>query len=227
MSGRLGENLARPGQRVLAGEEVGRVDPIDLDAQLAASQAAADAAEAEALSAEVDLRTAQERRARVQSVPDLFSAEARSLAVAGEETAQRAAEAARARAEQARAELRQLRSQAGATVLRAPSNGWVANRLRDPGALVEAGEPILRLIGGDDYLVRFAVPPAEALSFQPGQRVHGTFEATRSPFAATVARVAAEVDPSSQLVFVEAELDDVSRLAGNLKAGLVLRILAH
>ncbi len=224
VAGRVRSVAVRPGERVGAGAELARIEAPDLDARLASAEAGVREAEAEALRAETDLRSAEERAERVLAVPDLFSAEDRSRAVAARDGARSALEAARARTAQAEAARRELEGLAQRRVLRAPFAGSVTARLADPGALVTAGQPVLRLSASDRHLLRFAVPPAEAASWAAGRCITGHVEASGQRFEATVARVAGEVDPPSQMVFVEADLATGTAAQEGLRDGLIVRV---
>ena len=46
--------------------------------------------------------------------------------------------------------------------LRAPPDGTVAMRFKDPGATVAAGTPVVRIVGHGGVRLRFAVPPDHA-----------------------------------------------------------------
>jgi multidrug efflux pump subunit AcrA (membrane-fusion protein) len=145
------------------------------------------------------------------------------VAVGNLETAEKDLETARARVVQSEAEMRRLRGQSYRQVLRATSDGWVAARLLDPGALVEPGQAVVRLKRGDRYLLRFAVPPAEAPQWRAGRAIRWRPESGERSFRAAVARVAQQVDLPSQMVFVEADLDPASA-GGLLQDGLVVRV---
>lgn len=215
MRGRLEEVSVRPGERVRAGAALASIQPLGLPEQIVSAEAAVQVAQSGVSQAETALRLAKEKVARVTAAPEVFSAEERSLAAGAQETAEKELESAHARQVQAEADLQSLRGQSARRVLRAPTDGWVAARLLDPGALVEAGQPVLRLKRSDRYLLRFAVPPSEVARWQPGrpfrwrpQGAEASYPALPAfpAFPAVVARVAQEVDAPSQMVFVEADL---------------------
>lgn len=233
VAGRLVSVAVRVGDRVKRGQEVGRIEPLELPSEIAGAEASVRLAESGVAQAETELRLAAERVARVESVPDLFSAEDRSRAAAARDTAERALDAARARQAQSQSELDRLRGLLERRVLRAPAEGWVAARLLDPGALVEVGQPVVRVKRGDRYLLRFAVPPAEAHQWASGRQVEWRPEGEgwcpegeKRGYPAVVARVAPQIDAPSQMVFVEADLDPRSPAAALLRDGLVVRVRA-
>jgi membrane fusion protein (multidrug efflux system)/multidrug efflux system membrane fusion protein len=213
----------RPGERVSRGAVVAEIQPLNLPEQIVSAEAAVQMARSGVSQAETALRLARERVARVEAAPDMFSAQERSEAVGNRETAEKELESTRARLVQADVELKRLRGQSERRVLRAPTDGWVAARLLDPGALVEAGETVVRLKRGDRYLLRFAVPPAEAARWTSGTPIAWHPDGQEGGYQAVVARVAQQVDPASQMVFVEADLDAASA-SGLIRDGLVVRV---
>jgi RND family efflux transporter MFP subunit len=230
LRGRLERVSVRPGERVSRGMVLAEIQPLNLPEQIVSADAAVQMARSSVSQAETALRLARERVSRVEAAPDMFSAEQRSVSLGNRDTSEKELESARARLVQAEVELKRLRGQSARRVLRAPTDGWVAARLLDPGALVEAGEPIVRLKRGDRYLLRFAVPPAEAARWPAGTpilwRPAGSNDSNGSDtqegsHSAVVARVAQQVDPASQMVFVEADLDASS---GLIRDGLVVRV---
>jgi RND family efflux transporter MFP subunit len=227
LRGRLETVSVRPGERVSRGMVLAEIQPLNLPEQIVSADAAVQMARSSVSQAETALRLASERVSRTQAAPDMFSAEQRSVALGNRDTSEKELESARARLVQAEVEVRRLRGQSARRVLRAPTDGWVAARLLDPGALVEAGEPIVRLKRGDRYLLRFAVPPADAARWAPGTPILWHPDGQEGAYPALVARVAQQVDSASQMVFVEADLDassGTSGAGGLIRDGLVVRV---
>lgn len=223
LRGRVLEVSVRPGERVGRGMAVATIEPLGLTEQIVSAEASVQMARSGVSQAQTALRLAQERVTRVSAAPEVFSEEERSVAAGNRETSEKELETARARLVQSESELRRLRGQSARRVLRATTEGWVAARLLDPGSLVEAGEPVVRLKRSDRYLLRFAVPPAESAEWSAGRPVRWRPESLERAFPAEVSRVAQQVDAPSQMVFVEADLDPASA-AGLLRDGLVVRV---
>jgi membrane fusion protein, multidrug efflux system len=201
--GRLVEVSVRPGDRVQPGMPLAAIEPVDLREQLVSAEAAVQTARSGLSKAQTDLRLARQRPAEKEKL----------------EASEKEQETARARLLEAEAEMRRLRGQSYRQVQRARSEGWVAARLLEPGAIVEPGQPVLRLRSGDRYLLRFGVPPAEAAQWA-GKKIRWRPEGSESSYPAVVARVAAQVDQASQLIFVEADLEP----SPLLEDGLVVRV---
>ncbi len=223
LRGRLESVTVRPGERVSRGMVLAEIQPLNLPEQIVSADAAVQMARSGVSQAETALRLARERASRTEAAPDMFSAEQRSVALGNRETSEKELDSARAHLVQAEVELKRLRGQSARRVLRAPADGWVAARLLDPGALVEAGEPIVRLKRGDRYLLRFAVPPAEAERWPAGTPIRWHPDAGEGSYPAVVARVAQQVDSAAQMVFVEADLNP-SDASGLIRDGLVVRV---
>lgn len=218
--GRLIQVVVRPGDRVQRGMALATIEPLDLKEQLVSAEADVEVARVGVSQAQTALRLARERVTRLQAAPEVFSEEVRSIAAGNLETSEKDLETARARVVQAEAELRKLRNQSYRRVLRASTDGWVAARLLDPGALVEPGQPVVRLNRSDRFLLRFAVPPAEAAQWTPGKPIRWRPKDSERLFPAKVARISQQVDIPSQTVFVEADLEP----SGLLRDGLVVRV---
>jgi len=127
---------------------------------------------------------------------------------------------ARVAEEQARVE--ELSAQLGKSVVRAPFAGSTTLRYVDEGSIVKPGQPIVRLLSTGGQRIRFAVPPEQSARTVVGRALRFVIPALGLTLAGKVTHTAREVDPASQLVFVEAEVaggDDE-----RLKAGLVGRV---
>ncbi len=226
LRGRLESVSVRPGDRVRKGAVLAEIQPLNLPEQIVSADAAVQMARSGVSQAETALRLARERVSRVEAAPDMFSAEQRSVAQGALETTGKELESSRSRLVQAESELQRLRGQSARRVLRAPTDGWVAARLLDPGALVEAGQTVVSLKRGDRSILRFAVPPAEAAHWPAGTKILWRPEGGDSAYPAAIARVAQQVDPASQMVFVEADLGaSADGEPGLIRDGLVVRVV--
>ncbi len=109
----------------------------------------------ERIAAQADLDSAQTARDRAGANLDL---QRKALAVlkAGARPEERASTGAQTR--QAEAVARLTRAQAGFTEVRAPFDGIVLHRLREPGTVLTAGQPVLTLARLDRLWVRCYIP---------------------------------------------------------------------
>ncbi|MGK7878141.1 MAG: efflux RND transporter periplasmic adaptor subunit [Xenococcaceae cyanobacterium] len=79
------------------------------------------------------------------------------------------------------------------SVLRAPFAGEIAVRRVDEGAVVEAGQPVLRLVENTTLEVRVGVPADTIAQLKLGRRQ--TVKIAEQPYQAQVSAVLPEVDP--------------------------------
>jgi RND family efflux transporter MFP subunit len=208
------------GDVVAAGQIVASMDPAQLRDELRAAEASLAAASAASRSAGVDVEDARrkvalETRAVADGVsPGQLLEEVRMGLRRAEAALQRAistqaVEAARAQT---------ARDHLADAELRAPFAGTIEKRYRDAGNRVEAGAPIVRIVGHGGMRLRFAVPLQLVPLVRVSTRVTATVDTLPAPVTAVVTQVSPTLDPSSGLIFVEAQL--VDQPAGELRYGL-------
>lgn len=129
-------------------------------------------------------------------------------------------ESLRALVAQRRSELELARHQLAETALRAPFDGAVAERVASPGAFVEAGEVVLRLVAFHPLRVRLAVPERRSAELREGQLVRVHLEGDQGSREARLLRLGAALAASSRALSVEAELDNED---GALRPGSFVR----
>jgi RND family efflux transporter MFP subunit len=196
--GRLVRRLADVGQTVRAGQALAEIDPQDLRLAQSAAQAAVAAAEVNAAQAAADLRRFRD----LQAQGFISAAELQRR-----ETAARAADAQLA---QARAQAAVQGNQAGYARLLAPAAGVVTATEAEPGAVLAAGQPVLRLAHAGPRDAVFSVPEDQVdgvrrlLGREGLLRVRGWGRADDWP--ATVREVAAAADPATRTFLVRADL---------------------
>lgn len=199
VAGQIARRLVDPGQRVAAGQPLMALDPVDLDLAARGAQADSAAAEAQALRAEADLRRAE------QLAAGGWVSQARL------DAARREAQAVRAQAAAARAVAGQAANARGYAVLRADSAGIVTAVLAQPGQVVAAGMPVVRLARAGAPEAAIDVPetlvralPAEATAVaaaEPGR-----------VFTARLRDVAGSADPASRTFAARYALADAGAL---------------
>ncbi|HEV7666881.1 MAG TPA: efflux RND transporter periplasmic adaptor subunit [Thermoanaerobaculia bacterium] len=219
-AGRLEAVFVRPGDRLLKGAPIARLDAASLARELEQSRATLGETLAAERQATLALADAESRQKRRLSIPESFSKEDLAQAEIQTQQAEAALESARARVAGERARVRQMEIAVGESEIRAPFEGTVAERYLDPGATVGAGTPIVRLVSEGGLIVRFAVPPAEAKSF----RLAGPIIASAADLGelpGTIERISPEIDPASRMIFVEARLDGA---APAIQPGAVVRV---
>jgi RND family efflux transporter MFP subunit len=111
-------------------------------------------------------------------------------------------EAARAAAQSAGATRANLAQRGGGLVLRAPVAGHVQAVSASLGSLVQAGTPVVTIVGAGGLRGRFGVDPALARRIPSGATVTITPSGGGVPFAVPVLAVDPAVDPATRLASV-------------------------
>lgn len=161
-AGRVATVAVQPGDAVRAGQEVGEMDPIDLDERLVAQEAGLRRAEANVLAAQAQVREVGARRSFADAQATRYarllqsnsvSSEAAAAkrqeadaAAAAHQAATAGAEAAKQELSRLRAERDALRAQRANLRLMAPVDGLVVRRDADPGTTVVAGQAVVEIV---------------------------------------------------------------------------------
>lgn len=210
-SGRLGKLALATGAEVTegvavrAGDVIAEIEHRDLEAQLAL--AAAQVRQMETALADKDR---ERRRLEALFAEDVATEQARDAAVAAHESAQAALAQARAQEQLARVNLEEA-------FLRAPMDGVVADRYVDPGAMVGANTPIVRLVQMSPLRLMVSVPARMLPALRPAQTpVEVRTDAYPDRlFRCLVTRIFPTVDPSTRTAPVEILLDNERDEAGH------------
>jgi RND family efflux transporter MFP subunit len=220
--GQLERIGVQPGDRVKAGTVVGSMALESLRSQERMEQALLEQAEAERHRAELEVEAAAERRQRYEKPPPgTLSADELAAAQYDEKLARAQVAAARARIRERQAALAGIRQRLVEAEIRAPFDCIVAVRHLDPGARIQAGMPVLRLIRAGGFRVRFALPEARSGTATTGLPVEVFLPALGQALPGRIDSLAPEVDPASRMVFGLATL-----LSSHdaVRAGMVARV---
>lgn len=185
VAGKVVERLVDTGQTVRRGQPLMRLDAADLDLALAAQAAAVEAARARAVQARAD-----EQRLRGMVEQGAVSAQVRDQAVTGADSAQALLDAALAQQQVAR-------NAAGYSLLVADSDGVVVDTLVEPGQVVRAGEPVVRLArsGAREALVNLPESVRPAVGSGATATLHSL---PGTPFKARLRQLSDAADPRSR-----------------------------
>lgn len=198
VAGRLRSRDVQLGDPVRSGQVLARLDPEDLRLAQHAAEAAAVAARTQQVQAEADYRRFEALRAQG------FISEAEL------ERRKSALEAASAQYRQAQASSRLQGNQSSHAELRAPQAGIVTAVLADPGTVLSAGAPVVRLAQAGPRDAVFSVPEdqlsqAQALlGVADGLKVRVGADPTERP--ATLRELAAAADPATRTFLAKADL---------------------
>lgn len=195
VAGKITRREVELGQRVKAGQVLARLDARDY-------QLSADAARAQLASATTqrDLAEANAKRFRTLRAQNFISA-------AEMERYEANLKAAQASLDQARAQLSSQSNQENYTQLLADADGVVTSVEAEPGQVVAAGTPVVRIAQDGARDAVFNVPEDRRSAIKPGQGVKVRPWSDESRVInALVREVAASADPATRTYVVKASL---------------------
>jgi HlyD family secretion protein len=210
-AGRVRRVAVDQGDAVKAGQLLGEIDPVDLDARMEGAALAEQRARQAVLAAEAQVREAQSRQrlaaANVARYLGLAEkgfvsreavevrrneADVTQAAVAG---AQAALQGARQDVARAGAERDALARQRANFRLLSPVDGLVVAREAEPGSTVVAGQAVLRLIAPGSVWLKTRIDQAQAGAVAPGQPAEIVLRSRqREKLPGRVARIEAQGD---------------------------------
>ena len=200
IGGKLVQRTAEPGQRVKAGQLLAMLDAQDL-------QLAADAAAAQLSAARTQLEVSQAEFARFESL------RAQNFISAAElERRQAGLQAARSAHEQAHSQARAMQNQASYARLLATANGVVTAVEAEPGQVVSAGQPVLRLAHDGPRDAVFAVAEQTAMALRTGQPMQAFLASTGQPLQGRVREIGAIADPVTRTYTIKLALEGAEAL---------------
>lgn len=215
VAGKIVQRQAEMGQRVKAGQVLAQLDPRDY-------QLATDAARAQLASATTqrDLAAADFKRFQVLKDQNFIS----NAELERREATLKAAQAA---LDQARAQLASQGNQAAYTTLVADVPGVVTGIEAEPGQVVAAGAPVVRIAQDGPRDVVFVVPESKVALIQPGQQVAVQAWTGGAPFAGRVREVAASADAATRTYQVKAALEGADAPALGATVYVTPKALSH
>ena len=210
----------------LAGALIATIDDRQIREELAISAAAARTARARISQARVDVDEAREQLT-IEKRAFVEGTTSRNAVVEAEfrlKKAEAARDRTRADLGEQQARVTQLRRRLGDAKLTAPFAGTVSARHLDPGAMVTPGQPIVRLITSQELWVKFAVPGEVDVELNLDEKVVVRIESLETTVTATIRQIAPELEPSSQMIIVEADLVIAAELEEQVQSGMVARV---
>jgi RND family efflux transporter MFP subunit len=112
---------------------------------------------------------------------------------------------------QRRSELAIAQQQLADSVLTAPFDGAVRERLVNAGDYLAAGAPVAVLVRVDPLRLRLAVPEREAAGIRVGQPVELAVEGVADQHTGHIARISPSISESNRTLMVEAEVPNADR----------------
>ena len=199
VGGKVTRRQAEVGQRVQAGQVLAQLDPQDY-------RLAADAARAQMVAAKTnrDLAAADYKRYVTLREQNFISG-------AELERREAALKAAQAQLEQAQAQLSSQGNQARYTDLVADVSGVVTAVEAEPGQVVAAGTPIVRIAQDGPRDVVFSVPEDKMATLKPGGPVQVKVWAGNAILPGHIREVAASADPVTRTYPVKVALEGAAQ----------------
>ena len=198
VAGKLVERPVQLGQRVQAGQVLAQIDPQDYQLSAAAARAQVAAAQTQ-----YDLAAADyQRYGKLREQNFISGAEL--------ERRETTLKAARSSLQQAQAQAQAQGNQAQYTRLQADASGVVTGIDAEPGQVLAAGTPVVRLAHDGARDVVIAVPEDKVTRLQPGQPVQVRAWSTGESLPGTVREVAASADPVTRTFTVKVKIDPAS-----------------
>ena len=214
VAGKLVQRAVNVGDRVKAGQVLARIDASDLLLGQDAARAAVNSASAQLALSETEFKRYKELRE--QGFISGLELERRAAALT----------ASRAQAEQANAQAEVQANQAAYAVLVADVLGVVTAVDAEPGAVLGAGTPVLRLAHDGPRDAVFSVPEdragaVRALLGRPGALQLRAWGAGDGVSPATVREVAAAADPATRTFLVKADIGATALRLGQTASVLI------
>ena len=187
VSGYVEEVLVQENQTVKAGDRLVKIDTKDLQAKMDQNQAALANARASVAVNRANVVAARTRREKDASDVQRYKAlrdkeeisrqqydatvAAAEASAAQVDAAQEQVAAAEAQVKQRQADIESARLQLSYTVLTAPASGIVAKKSIEVGQMVQAGQPLLAIVDGQDMWVPANFKETQLAKMRVGQPV--------------------------------------------------------
>jgi RND family efflux transporter MFP subunit len=197
ISGFLTKVLVDVGDRVTRNQLVAEVDCREYAAQRSQTLSAIERWKAQ-------LGQTGKQLERLQAMDDK-----KLVAAADLDQARLQRDVAQAQLADAEAKLNETTQRLGYCKLKAPFDGWVAERLLDPGEMVRpGGKPVVTIV--ETRKVRVVVPLLEQdiPKVKPGTEVSISLRASTEPLRGRVSRLGRALDPVSRTLAIEVDLDN-------------------
>ncbi|MFH1130383.1 MAG: efflux RND transporter periplasmic adaptor subunit [Pseudomonadota bacterium] len=214
----------RLGDLVSANQKIVSLDKKSLIHELASAKASLLAMKADKNQASIKFDEAKNRYSRRASAAETFSKEELATALSEQRLAQASVESAEAAVTKQVTQISILEERLQSTMLRAPFNGTVAAIYLQTGAYVNPGQPVVRILTSEDMWIRFAVPKTLAATLKINTSIIVRPEKVAAIITGLVKNISPEVEPASQMVFVEGKLSIAYQVRHRIQSGTKARV---
>jgi membrane fusion protein, multidrug efflux system len=215
VAGKIIKRQAELGQHVKAGDVLAQLDPQDY-------RLAADASRAQVAAAQTNRDLAAADYKRYQSLRE-------QNFISGAELERRdtTLKAAQAQLEQAQAQMAAQGNQARYTNLVADVSGVVTAIEAEPGQVVTAGTPVVRIAQDGARDVVFSVPEDKVVALKPGSDVQVKLWSANATLPGKIREVAASADPVTRTYPVKVSLEAATQPPLGATVSVLPAALSH
>jgi membrane fusion protein (multidrug efflux system) len=222
--GRLQSVSVKLGDRVRRGQTVAKIEDREIIEQVNQAEASQQVAEASIRRSEADLSLALTNVERARNLygrqllpkQQLDDAEARYVSAVAQ------LDLSKAQAAQSESRLKELRINLGNTTVVSPTDGFVSQRLVDPGAWVSQNAPVVSVVDISSLRLVANVVEKDLKAVNPGDRAIVEVDAfPGEKFNGRIARVSPILDPATRTASMEIE---IANSEYRLKPGMYAKV---
>lgn len=223
--GQVVETLVRLGDPVTKDQTLVRITSQKLEQQISAARASLRESRALASQAQRSLEETERQLEIRKRTEAAFPKDEIEVWESKRAMAESSLEAARARVQGEDARLSELLTAEASLSVRSPFDGRVASVSTSVGSFVEAGEPVVRVVGSKEPRVRFAVPAQEIEWLTLGHPIRIRFgDRDALTLTSQVDQIAPEIDPAIEMIFAEAPISPPTASYGRPWIGATVRV---
>ncbi len=240
-TGKLQQLLVDHGDKVVAGQLLGKMDPVDLPDKLRSAQLNIEKNEHQIESAQAKLDEAKSRLALAKSEDKRYRDLVKKKQVSHEAAEAKATEAVTAAAQvraaeadlegvrhdlqRVKSDMKALQAQIDELALISPVEGMVTAREAEPGSLVVSGTPVLRIIDSSTLWVRVRIEQRGSANLEIGLPAEIFLRSHQDEaIGGKVARIELIADSLTEERWVDVSFDQIPE---NLAIGTLANVTIH
>ncbi len=204
ITARILEIKVKSGDLVRKGDIIARLDPSSQRSHERSARAALVAAKAQAQKAAADAKRIKKLYAQEAATKETYDHTMAQYRIA------------QAQVEAANSALKESKINYQDTILKAPFDGTIIQRLKQPGDMALAGTPIVAMHNSAALRLEAAVPTSCARYIHLGDQVPVKIETLTQHFKAEINEIVPEVDPQTRTILIKASLPIINGLQPGL-----------